>query len=292
MKLRDSVPTNIVAGILIFIGLLFGGYFVGSTHAVSTSPTYITDSSGSNAASVSSQGHLSVHVADPALPQSSGPLDSTRTVFPVQSLAGGECYEAYFRGSGAFLTATLDDRAGTGNGPPHVLVRTDRSVVWLENGSQDATPFGATSGVTRYRNDFTFGFPYTLQFKAFAGVDLCWRGPGRSNQFAVQITVAGVKGGGLLPEQMRFVSQTTAAGHLYRWSHVQGPTPVGYALYGSKSTQVAYYHRLGSIIPFVPHRTWYSSTVAKRPPQRLYVFQTQPSGDPTRVGPFGSWKGL
>jgi len=288
VKPFSQLPNQILVGLLIFAGLLFGGYFVGSTHAVSTQPFYLTDSSGSNAANINAQGHLSVHIADPSLPASSGPLVATRMPFRQVILEHNECYAAYTRGVGSFLTASVTDLPRSGSGRPSVLVRLDRATVFLENGSAAATPTGPTTGVVRSGTSLAFGFSYPLAFKAFAGVVLCWRGPGRSDAVRVVMTLAGNGGGELIPEDMFFLREP--GGH-FRWWRVRGPVPVGYQLYGSRSTLVQYYHPLAPVITYTAGRRWYAARASRSYP-RYYVFETQPGSDPTRVGPFGSWTGL
>lgn len=292
MRLPRSVPTSLVVGILIFFGLLLGGYFVGSTHALSSSPMFITDSSGSNPASVSSEGHLSVHIADPVTPPFKGPFMPKRTVFAAQNpLQPGQCYEAFVRGRGQMLNAAFTD-LGSGNGRPSVLVRLDRGVLWLEDKSPNATPISPITGVEQSGSSLVFGFSYPVSFNLFAGVDVCWHGPGHSDKFAVAMTISGEGGLDLLPATLLFGRH----GNAFTWNFQQGQLPVGFALYGTSSTEVSYLVKLSPTIPYV--RTQgasrvYSWIVTKPIPPRQYLFEYFGSAtDPDRLGPFGDWTGL
>lgn len=308
MRFPAHIPSNVVVGILIFFGLLLGGYFVGRGQAApSTSPTYITDSSGSNAATVNSQGHISVHIADPSLPSYRGPYSPRRIEFPARSLSHGQCYMAFADGPGDFLTATFRDHPGTGNGPASVLVRLDRSVVWLENGgSGPDAPIGSLDGVTAIPNGYVFAFPYTLFYHALAGLDVCWHGTGRSDTFNVELRVAGEGGADVSPEQMLFGIHKQGPNTQVTWTLIEGGAPVGYEVYGTNSTQVTFYTQLSLVSAAAPVKEvlsaqdkathlpidTYSATITG-PLQykRLYLFKMWPNGDPTRIGPFGSWSG-
>lgn len=297
MTISSDVAGRVILGVCILVGLLFGGYLLGSTRAVSTTPMYITDASNSNAASVDSLNRLSVHIADPSLPVSSGPQDSVRIQFPVsQGLKFGQCYEAFVRGTGAFMSASLVDEPGTGAGRPESLVRLDRSVVWFEDGSSSSTPHTQASGVTTSGNATVFGFDYTLQFKAFAGVDVCRHSSGTSDKFSVQLTVAGLQSIDLYPEIVRFTVHSGPSGHSFFWSHqwIQTPglTPTSFRVVGTNSTEVEYYRYLSSAIQYGGENKSYSASVSGALPSRFYLFELQARTDPTRVGPFGSWRGL
>jgi hypothetical protein len=291
MKLPESIPTKVAVGVLIFLALLFGGYFVGSTHALSTTPTYITDSSGSSSASVNSAGHLSVHVADPALPPFQGPFVPKRISFTAQnSLKSGQCYQAFVRGRGQLLNATLTD-LGSGSGRPSVLIRVDRSVLWLENGSPNSTPFSAMTGAGKSGSNIVFGFPYAVSFNLFSGAAVCWHGQGESDKFSVTLTISGEGGLDLLPASLLFGRN----GKTFTWTFLQGQVPVSFALYGTGSTEVSYLKRVS---PFIPYRTTsgasrvYSVSVTGHVPPRVYLFELFGKTDPDRIGPFGDWTGL
>ena len=291
MKLPESVPTKLAVGVLIFVALLFGGYFVGSTHALSTTPMYVTDSSGSSAASVSSAGHLSVHVADPALPPFKGPFVPKRVTFSAQSsLKPGQCYQAFVRGRGQLLNATLTD-LGSGSGRPSVLVRVDRSVLWLEDGSPSSTPFSTITGAGKSGSSWVFGFPYAISFNLFSGAAVCWKGPGLSDKFSVTMTISGEGGLDLLPASLLF----SRSGKTFTWTFLQGQRPLSFALYGTGSTEVSYLKRLSPVILYktTPGASRsYSVTVTGSVPPRLYVFEMFGKTDPDRIGPFGDWTGL
>jgi hypothetical protein len=291
MRLPNSVPTNLVIGILIFVGLLFGGYFVGSTHALSTTPTYITDSTGSSTASVSSAGHLSVHVADPSLPPYNGPFVPKRVTFDAQnSLKPGQCYAAFVRGRGQLLSATLTDLGG-GGGKPSVLVRVDRAVLWLEDGTPRSTPFSPITGVAHSGSNLAFGFPYAVSFNLYSGATVCWHGSGPSDKFAVTMTISGEGGLDLLPAALLF----SRHGSTFTWTFLQGQPPVSFALYGTSSSEVSYVKLLTPLVAFhtapVGSRV-YRVTVTKHVPPRLYVYELFGRTDPDRIGPFGDWTGL
>jgi hypothetical protein len=291
VKFPESVPTKVVIGFLIFLALLFGGYFVGSTHALSSTPTYITDSSGSSAASVSSAGHLSVHVADPGLPPYKGPFLPKRVTFAAQnSLLPGQCYQAFVRGRGQLLNATLTD-LGSGNGRPAVLIRVDRAVLWLEDKTASSTPFSPITGAAQSGSSLVFGFPYAISFNLFSGAAVCWHGPGRSDKFAITMTISGEGGLDLLPASLLFDRH----GNTFTWTFLQGQLPVSFALYGTSSTEVSYLKMLSPLIPYriTPHASRvYSVTVTKPVPPRIYVFEYFGRTDPDRIGPFGDWTGL
>jgi hypothetical protein len=302
MRIPRYIPTNLVIGILIFIALLFGGYFVGHTNARSTTPIYITDSSGSNAANVNAQGHLSVHIADSSLPSYRGPYAPRRLVFPTPwqrqplQLGSGQCYIAFADGPGDFLTAAFQDHPHTGDGMPAVLVRLDRSIVWLENGAMADAPIGSLDGVTAIPHGYVFAFPYPLYYKSFAGVDVCWSKPGHSDTFTVELRVAGEGGADVSPEQMLFGEKKGKKGQTtFTWTLIEGGAPVGYELYGTNSTQVTFYKALPVKEVFTQSKQFtYSVTVptsAVHAYRHIYLFKMWPSGSPTRVGPFGSWSG-
>jgi hypothetical protein len=285
MKFPVSIPTPLFVGILAFLVLLFGGYFVGSTQAVSTQRVALYDPSGSNGASINAEGHLSVHVADGGLPAFTGPLGTRHISFPVRpGLARGECYAAFIRGGGSFESASVSDR-GAGAGRPQILVRIDAYPVWVEDGQANSTPASPATGIARSPGTVTFGYTYSLSFKAFAGVLLCWHGGGTSDPFEVQMTIANGGGHPYLPEEMTLQQQ----GKTFVWHKLQGLRPTGYQLMGTDSTGVSFYHPLAKLVEFVPHQHTYSSTISVTPPKRFYVFELQGSGDPTRVGPFGDW---
>lgn len=284
MKIPVSIPTPLFVGILAFLVLLFGGYFVGNTQAVSTQRVALYDPTGSNGASVNAEGHLSVHVADGGLPAFTGPLGTRHISFPVRpGLVHGECYAAFIRGGGSFESASVGDRGG-GGGRPQVLVRIDSYPVWVEDGKANSTPVSPATGVSHSQVTYTFGYTYSLSFKAFAGVMLCWHGVGTSDSFDVQMTIANGGGNPYLPEELTFSQR----GKTFVWRKLQGLPPIGYQLMGTDSTGVSYYEPLAESVEFVPHQHTYSSTISVTPPKRFYVFELQ-GGDPTRVGPFGDW---
>jgi len=293
VRFPRSVPTTVFLGVLIFVGLLFGGYFVGSTRAISTQPVYITDPSGTSGANVNSQGHLSVHIADALLPGYRGPAGPRRAAFPVMSLKPGQCYSAFIRGPGAFLSASFSDQPGTGSGRPRVLVRVDRSVVWLEDGSFGSTPVATVNGVQRVGNTLAFGFPYTLYFNLFSGVVACWDGPGQSDKFAIQMTVSGEGGFDVVPTALLFTAHPSSSGGTYSWQlTTQGDPETGFQLFGTKTTEVTYYSPLSNILPTTTRGAVYTVHLTKPAPPRLYVFELFSGGNPNRIGPFGSWSGL
>jgi hypothetical protein len=288
MKLPITIPTPLVVGILVFLVLLFGGYFVGSTQAVSSQRVSIFDPSGTNGVSVNAEGHMSVHLADGGLPAFTGPLGNRHISFPVRpGLHPGECYGAYTRGGGSFESASVVDEPGSGAGRPQILVRIDADPTWVEDGQANSSPISPSSGVAHTGNAFTFGYPYSLSFKAFAGVMLCWHGSGVSDRFAVQITLANGGGNQFQPEELTVQRH----GRTVVWHKLQGLPPQAYELMGTGSTTVSFYEPMSKSILFVRHQHTYSSPIPANAPPRFYVFELQSSGDPTRVGPFGNWTG-
>lgn len=312
MKFPRSVPMQVFVGVVIFFVLLWGSYMVGSTRAVSSQPVYITDGSGGNAASVNQAGHLSVHLADGGLPAFAGPLYSRHLAFPRRhGLAPGQCYAAFIRGGGSFESAAVHFN-GDGGGRPEVLVRIDPAPVWAETGSAGSTPPGPGTGFQRLGATDVFGFTYSLSFKAFAGVLLCWHGRGTSDSFVVQMTVANGGGRYHFNQEELFIKKT---GDTFAWRKLQGPKPQGYRIMVTKSTLVSNLvrrgpdvppdtkcspsqclHRAGKRVKFVPHQYRFSVTVplSKVVYPRYYLLELQGQGpgiDPTRVGPFGDWTG-
>ena len=291
MKVPQSIPTPVVVGFMAFLLLLFGGYFLGDSHAISSQPVHITDGTGSNNASVNAAGHLSVHIADGGLPSFTGPLGSRHMSFPARpGLSPGECYAAYVRGGGSFESGAVTFQSG-GSGEPGVLVRIDSDPVWLLGSLPGATPVSPVTGVSRSGKTWTVGFSYSLSFKAFAGILLCWHGPGKSDGFTVQFTIANGDGNPLRPEEMRFGQQ----GSTFNWIHLQGPRPQSYELMGTEETLVRKYSSLAPAILYVqkkPRFSYTTKTTVAPLPLRFYVFENQrPPSDPTRVGPFGDWTG-
>jgi hypothetical protein len=266
---------------------------------------YITDGTGGNLAdvvNVNHQGHLSVHLADGGLPAFTGPLYARHIAYPNRhGLKPGQCYAAYVRGGGTFIGASI--RFGQSARRPDVLVRLDPNPIWVETGGPNSTPSGLNSGFTHSGNSDTFAYTMPLSFKSFAGVMLCWHGQGRSTSFAVQMTLANGDSNPYLPEEMTFHK----SGSTLSWTKLQGPAPLAYQAIGTQSTLVSYYqavgpplrqklpplHKVGKRVVFVPHQLHFSEKLGagKASFARYYVFEIQPNGDPTRVGPFGSFSG-
>jgi len=306
MKLPKSIPLPFFVGVVAFFALLYGSYVAGSSNAPSSEPVYITDGTGGNQAevvNVNRQGHLSVHIADSGLPAFSGQVYARHISYPVRGgLVSGQCYAAFVRGSGQFVGAAVRFLGG-GAGRPQVLVRIDPNPVWVETGGPDSTPAGPNTGFARSGSTDEFGYASPLSFKSFVGVMLCWHGSGQSDKFAVQMTLANGGFNPYDPEELTFLR----TGDTFTWTKLQGPVPAGYQIWGTDSTIVTYYQRLAATVPqelprlhgvakpivFTRHVYHFRETASPSHVvyPRYYLFEIQPSGDPTRVGPFGSFKG-
>lgn len=174
-----------------------------------------------------------------------------------------------------------------------MLVRVDGSVVWLEDGSFGQTPLTTVNGAQKAGNTLAFGYPYSLFFNLFAGVDTCWDGPGRSDKFSIQLTVSGEGSVDAVPASLLFTGRPSSSGGTYSWKlNEQGNPETGFQLFGTKMPHVSYYKSLSAIIPASKPGATYSVHVGKATPPRLFVFELFGGGSPNRIGPFGSWSGL
>lgn len=301
MRIPGNIPTPVFVAAILFLVLFFGGYAMGSTQAVTTQRISVFDPSGSNGANVNALGHLSVHVADGSLPAYTGPIYSRHMSYPLRSLTSGTCYAAFTRGGGSFLSASVLDKRGSGHGLPQILVRVDANPVWVEDGHANSSPIMAAAGVSRAGSVYTFAYSYSLSFKAFAGILLCWHGQGESDKFAVQMTLANGGGGPYLPEEYTF----RRSGSRFTFVKLVGtsPTPESYQILQSTSTIVSGEHKITDPIPPVtlpPNPTpqqqakpqKYTVTAAAKPTGPLfYIFENFGGSNvsPTRIGPFGNW---